>query len=221
MQAMFDSIAPSYDRANTVLSFGIHYLWRHLLLRTIPKSMTSSALDLCTGTGDLLPGLSKRCGRVVGVDFSREMIISGQAKWRNLSSVIVVQGDGLRMPVSDSSFDVATVAFGVRNFEDLEKGLREIARVLKRGGELRVLEFGQPQHWFWRTLFQCYSRLVMPCLGGLLSGNFAAYRYLPETSRVFPCGDTFSKILQTCGFDAYKTRSLSGGIAYLYQARKL
>jgi demethylmenaquinone methyltransferase/2-methoxy-6-polyprenyl-1,4-benzoquinol methylase len=130
---------------------------------------------------------------------------------------VLVQGDALRLPFADKSFDVATVSFGVRNFEDLAAGLKEIRRVLHPEGRLVVLEFGQPGG-LWGFLYQLYSKFFMPIIGGVLTGNFHAYRYLPKTAEEFPCGDKFSSILNTCGYSVSVVRSLSGGIAYLYVA---
>jgi demethylmenaquinone methyltransferase/2-methoxy-6-polyprenyl-1,4-benzoquinol methylase len=221
VKKMFGSIAGRYDRANTVLSLGVHHWWRWLLFRTLPKKSLGRALDLCTGTGDLIPGLSLRYGEVVGVDFCAPMLIEGQAKWRNLKNVSVLQGNGLQMPFKDQSFDLITVAFGVRNFEKLELGLSEMLRLLKPGGEVRILEFGQPQGFIWGKLFIFYSDIIMPLIGGFLTGNQAAYRYLPKTSRLFPCRKDFQEILKKVGFDSSFYQSLTGGIAYIYGAKKL
>lgn len=208
---MFNSIASSYDLVNTVLSFGIHHSWRSALKGILPDG--KRALDLCTGTGDLLPILSGKYSEVVGGDFSRSMLLCGRSK----GVFNLAQSDALSLPFKDESFDVVTIAFGVRNFEDLRLGLRESRRVLKRGGSIIVLEFGQPFVPGFSMLFKVYSKWIMPIVGGLLSGNRAAYEYLPKTSAAFPCRSEFEAILRLEGFAVETTRPLTGGIAYLYK----
>lgn len=221
VQKMFGSIASRYDRANTVLSLGVHYWWRWLFFRSFPKGPRRNALDICTGTGDLLPGLACRFHEVVGIDFCAPMLLGGKTKWQALRNVTVLQGDGLQLPFSESSFDLITVAFGVRNFEDLERGLSEMMRILKPGGEVRILEFGQPKGTMWGALFRFYSDAIMPIIGGLLTGNRAAYTYLPTTSKIFPCREEFQSILGRIGFQGSWYQSLTGGIAYIYGAKKV
>lgn len=219
---MFESISPRYDTANSVLSFGIHHVWRRALLQRLSVAPNGSSLDLCTGTGDLLKPLSARAGNVVGADFCLPMLEMARAKRRDQpENVNLLQGDALRLPFRDESFDRVTVAFGVRNFEDLEQGLREIHRVLRSGGQFLVLEFGQPVNLVWRKLYEFYSAHIMPVIGGLVTGNREAYRYLPKTAGDFPCREQFCTILFNCGFPKSEFRALTGGIAYLYDAKKL
>ena len=175
------------------------------------------ALDLCTGSGDLLPMLSSKYPYVVGGDFSHSMLLHGRSK----GNFTLAQSDALFLPFKNDSFDVVTVAFGVRNFEDLGKGLREINRVLRRGGTILVLEFGQPYVPGFSLLFRIYSKWIMPTLGGLISGNKKAYEYLPKTSAAFPCGDSFEKILRAEGYGVEEAKALTGGIAYLYKGVKV
>ena len=219
VQEMFGSIAAGYDRANTVLSFGIHHIWRYRFFKRLPKVAPLTVVDLCTGTGDLLPPLSKRYETVIGIDFCMPMLVSGKQKWSNSKDIAVMQGDGLQLPLKSDSIDLVTVAFGVRNFESLERGLREIHRVLKPGGSVRILEFGQPTGIAWGALFRFYSNFIMPIVGGLLTGNRAAYTYLPRTSAAFPCRESFIKILENAGYRDCFFESLTGGIAYVYGAR--
>ena len=219
VQKMFSDIAPRYDLANSVLSFGIHHLWRRILVRMLPASQDKLVLDLCTGTGDLLPILKKRFGNVVGADFCLPMLQFARSK--NEKSTEIMQADALCLPFKDQSFDIVTVAFGVRNFEDLEKGLREIQRVLKSDGKILVLEFGQPNSLFFGSLYSFYSKYLMPLIGGAISGNRKAYEYLPETASHFPCAEKFESILKSCGFTAARHKTLTGGIAYAYCAEKV
>jgi demethylmenaquinone methyltransferase / 2-methoxy-6-polyprenyl-1,4-benzoquinol methylase len=223
VQKIFGSIAARYDLANSVLSFGIHHYWRRALLRLLPAEPSSSGrsadlvLDVCTGTGDLLPLIKHRFGRVIGVDFSRPMLNVGKKKLG--SEYLLAQGDSLQLPFSDQSFGLVTVAFGVRNFEQLEAGLREIRRVLKPNGHLLVLEFGQPRGRIFGALYRFYSKFFMPRIGALLTGNRAAYTYLPATAATFPCREEFTALLERQGFYEARFVALSSGIAYAYCAR--
>lgn len=218
VQAMFGSIAHRYDLTNSVLSMGIHHLWRRKLVRMIPKSPQGLALDLCSGTGDLIPLLESRFGRVVGGDFCFPMLSNGRNKFARQIKPMprFVQSDALRLPFPDKTFDVVSVAFGVRNLENLPAGLREILRVLKPGGRLLVLEFGQPRGLFFAPIFRLYSRFLMPLIGGVLTGNRHAYTYLPETSKQFPCGEAFVAKLDEAGFINRTFAALTGGIAFAY-----
>lgn len=222
VRAMFATIAGRYDFTNSVLSFGIHHLWRYRLRRLLPKRPDGRALDLCTGTGDLLPLLGERFGSVIGVDFCLPMLLRGRSKHavRQVGDGRLVQADGLALPFADSVFDVVTVAFGVRNFSDLDRGLAEIRRVLAPNGTLVILEFGQPRRPVWGAIFALYSRIIMPYIGGLLTGNREAYTYLPKTAGMFPCRELFCDRLRLAGYAGAEYRSLSGGIAYLYRAQK-
>ncbi len=223
VQRMFGSIAERYDAANTVLSLGIHHLWRRSLLRLLPTEPSSSdrgaslVLDVCTGTGDLLPLIKNRFGSVVGVDFCLPMLQAGKQKLSQ--PYAMVQGDGLKLPFADGSFDVVTVAFGVRNFERLQQGIIELRRVLKPTGHLLVLEFGQPNNRVFGALFRLYANYWMPFIGGLLTGNREAYAYLPRTAARFPCGDEFVTILQSGGFKDARCLPLTMGVAYAYCAQ--
>lgn len=221
VREMFDSIAHRYDLGNSVLSFGIHHYWRKRLLALVPDSAQAAALDVCTGTGDLLPALRKKFGKVVGVDFCLPMLVCASRKSAiQMSNATLLQGDGLRLPFAENTFDCITVSFGVRNFANLQQGLAELLRVLKPGGSLLVLEFGQPTLPLFSHLYRWYSVWIMPRIGGLVTGNAAAYTYLPETARVFPCGDQFGGILRSTGFQPKKTLALTGGIAFAYHAEK-
>ena len=200
---------------------GIHHLWRRRLLRLVPPSQSQTVLDLCTGTGDLLLPLRRRFGTVIGADFSFPMLSEARQKGQNQAvQPQIVQGDALRLPFGDRTFDLVTVAFGVRNFERLVDGLIEIRRVLKEGGQLLVLEFGQPTGAFWGNLFGLYSSFIMPLIGGLLTGNRAAYTYLPESVAAFPEGEAFLKICRNAGFTQAEWHPLTFGICALYLLEK-
>ncbi len=211
VQSMFGRIARRYDFANNVLSGGIHLVWRHGLVRAVPS--TATVLDVATGTGGVLALLLHRCRVAVGVDFCLPMLEVGAA--RGVHNLVC--GDGLRLPFADSTFDAVTVAFGVRNFEDPLAGLRELHRVLKPGGTVHVLEFGQPRNSLFARVYDSYSRWILPWVGSLVTGDRAAYEYLPETSRLFPCDGAFCELLRQAGFVQPESRPLTGGIAYRYR----
>jgi demethylmenaquinone methyltransferase / 2-methoxy-6-polyprenyl-1,4-benzoquinol methylase len=216
---MFATIAHRYDLTNSVLSFGIHHWWRRVLLKKAPHGRETIALDLCTGTGDLLPILSKRYDRVVGGDFCLPMLQVAEGKYRNNKSISLVKADAMELPFEDNSIGVVTVSFGVRNFESLRQGLEEIRRVLIPGGRLLVLEFGQPKGVF-GMVYRWYSKVIMPRIGGLLTGNRTAYEYLPATAQSFPCGDMFDAELKAAGLVPVSNKSLTFGIAFAYAADK-
>lgn len=219
VQAMFASIAPAYDHTNSVLSMGIHYLWRRAVVRMVPRNSQARVLDVCCGTGALFAELHTRFGQIVGTDFCLPMVRLGIERMRrgSMAPTPMLQSDALALPFQSESFDVVSVAFGVRNLERLDDGVQELRRVLKPGGALLVLEFGQPRGIV-AAPFRLYSKYVMPLIGGLLTGNRAAYAYLPETSRRFPCGDEFSAILRRGGFQRVESTPLTFGVAYGYAA---
>lgn len=221
VQEMFGTIASRYDLTNTVLSFGVHFFWRTRMMKLVPVLPDGAALDLCTGTGDLLPPLAKKVGTVIGADFCAPMLWHGLDRKRKCEQRIeLVQADGLQLPFPDASFDVVTVSFGVRNFENLQKGLYEIVRVLRPQGRVLILEFGQPRAGIFAALYSFYSSHVMPLIGGLLTGNRDAYTYLPQTAKAFPCAEAFTAVLRGVGLTNEQCLPMTGGISYLYQGTK-
>lgn len=223
VQEMFGSIAERYDMANSCLSLGIHKWWRRRLSRAwrrlsvAGRVVSGPVLDLCSGTGDVLFELEKTFPHCIGADFCLPMLEQGK---KRKESSLFLQADALQLPFPDETFSLITVSFGVRNLEKLEVGLQEMFRVLKPRGHLLVMEFGQPRNRAWRALFSLYSFQIMPFLGGLLTGNRAAYEYLPRTSQKFPCGEDFMAQLKVAGFSSCTAQSLSGGVAYIYYGQK-
>lgn len=220
VRQMFSSIAPRYDVTNEVLSFGVHRLWRRVTVRLSGAKAGDSVLDCATGTGDLALVFKRKVGtggRVVGTDFCPEMLESAPAKAAREGLAVEFQvADALALPFADHSFDVASISFGIRNVDDPVKCLKEMARVVKPGGRVVVLEFGQPRGLF-GALFRWYSRHLMPLIGGLLTGNRSAYEYLPRTSAAFPAGERFLELMDQAG--AYRERQahpLTFGTAYVY-----
>jgi demethylmenaquinone methyltransferase/2-methoxy-6-polyprenyl-1,4-benzoquinol methylase len=221
---MFASIAPRYDVANDVLSMGIHRLWRRRLVSLAKKEPAAAILDLCTGTGDLAFAFARAFGpstKVVGLDFVPEMVELATRKSQNFPSdqITFLQGDATSIPFPPQSFDIVSVAFGVRNIPQRENCLAEVRRVLKPNGRFFVLEFGQMLTPGIKQAYEWYGKAVMPLIGRLITGNRAAYEYLPETSRHFPAGPAFAEILANNGFRNPASESLLGGLAYIYQAR--
>jgi demethylmenaquinone methyltransferase / 2-methoxy-6-polyprenyl-1,4-benzoquinol methylase len=230
---MFSSISGSYDRGNDLLSLGIHRLWRRssLFFAGLHGKHPARVLDLCCGTGDYCVALKKHLHRessIIGLDFVYSMVQLAVPKGKRFSSYVpqgekafeVVQGDAMNLPFRESSFDACTIGFGIRNVDDFELCLKKILGVLKSGGTLVVLEFGTPESRIIRPFFLLYSKYIMPFLGGLVSGNKDAYRYLPETSLKFPCGKSFCACMEAAGYKDIKYRTYFGGIAYAYVGKK-
>lgn len=220
VRRMFASISDSYDTTNSVLSFGIHHYWRHVTVKMSGAAKGQSVLDCATGTGDLAIAFKRAVGpegHVIGTDFCEEMMETApaKAKSRNLEIDFEV-ADAMNLPYEDNKFDISSIAFGIRNVDDPVKALKEMARVVKPGGRVMVLEFGQPKGVM-KVPFRLYSQTVMPFVGGLISGNKDAYTYLPETSAVFPAADKFITLMvESEAFSKQKFHSLTGGIAYAY-----
>ena len=221
IESMFDSIAPRYDLLNRLLSAGIDQSWRRKAIALIKPYRPETILDVATGTGDLAIMAAKlKPKKIVGVDISEEMLSVGRKKVadRNLQDIISLQkGDAENLPFEDDSFDAALVAFGVRNYENLEAGINEFRRVLKPGGALVVLEFSRPRLFPVKQFYNLYSKWVMPKVGGALSGNAGAYEYLPSSVQEFPDGDDFLDIMRAANFIDVKCTRLTIGIASLYQ----
>lgn len=221
VRMMFDAIARRYDLLNTVLSCGLHRLWEARLVRELPQFPGGRCLDLCTGTGALVPLLAPRYAEVLGIDISTEMLNVARRRWVAVPNVKWSEGNAQSLACRDGEFDAVTVAYGVRNWPDFRAGLAEVWRVVRSGGSVGILEFGQPRNAVWRWCFGVYSRYVIPTIGGLISGTRAPYEYLPETSAVFPCGEDFAAVLREVGFSGVRRISLLGGVAHIYIASKV
>ena len=224
VREMFASIARRYDTANEVLSLGIHKGWRRAAVHLSGAAPGQRVLDCATGTGDLALEFKRAVGaggEVIGTDFCAEMLESAPAKAAKAGlQVKFAVADVLALPYPDGQFDVASIAFGIRNVDDPLLCLREMARVVKTGGCVIVLEFGQPRGPF-GALFRAYSRGVMPVVGGLLTGNRAAYEYLPRTAAAFPAGEKFLDVMrESDAFSAMEAHPLTFGTAYVYRGVK-
>jgi len=220
---MFASVAPRYDLLNHLLSLNTDAIWRRRMVRQLEHVKKDTlVLDVCSGTGDLAIALS-RFWRVIGVDFCHPMLMIANRKIHKKGMthrVRIAEADGLRLPFRDSAFGVVTVAFGIRNLEDLGCGLREFARVLEPGGTLAILEFSRPILPGFRHAFQFYFHRILPRIGAAVSGTDEAYRYLPESVREFPDQQALCRILETLGLVDARYQNLSGGIAALHTAKK-
>ena len=221
---MFDKVSTNYDFLNRLLTFGIDVSWRKKVVHLIKNQRAKIVLDIATGTGDLAIMLSDtEADKIIGLDISLGMLEIGKKKIsdRNLNNKIeLVLGDSENLPFEDECFDAITVGFGVRNFENLEKGLSEIYRVLKPKGTFVVLETSQPSVFPVKQGFIFYSKYIIPAIGKLFSKDKSAYTYLPESAAAFPYGNTFNNILLKTGFNTSKVYPQTFGIATIYQAMK-
>jgi demethylmenaquinone methyltransferase/2-methoxy-6-polyprenyl-1,4-benzoquinol methylase len=223
VEQMFDNISPKYDLLNRLFSMGIDQGWRRKVVRLLGREPVEHLLDVATGTADLAILGATKAKRVTGVDISEGMLGHGRTKVakRGLEQRIVLQrADSESLPFADNTFDAVTVAFGVRNFEHLEQGMREMQRVLKPNGRLFVLEFSKPLKAPMKQLFRFYFHRVMPAVGRTVSKDSAAYTYLPKSVDAFPEGQAFLDILAKAGLREGKAEPLTGGIATLYKGRK-
>ncbi len=222
---MFDNIARRYDFLNRLLSLGIDKIWRKKAIHQLKNLQPKYILDVATGTADVALETARRLhpDKIIGLDISAEMLHFGRekvAKQGLSENIELVQGDSENLPFSDNTFDAITVAFGVRNFENLEKGLSEMNRVLKSGGKLVVLEFSKPRAFPFKQLFQLYFRNILPIIGKWTSQDPRAYSYLFESVQVFPEGEQFLNILQKTGYKTSKCIPLTLGVCSIYTAEK-
>ena len=222
---MFDAIAPRYDLLNHVLSLGIDRRWRKRAVRALELRPGDVVLDICTGTADVALEARAAAGvaAVVGIDFAARMLALARDKVRAAGEsgrIRLVRGDAMRLPVRDASVDAVTVAFGIRNVERPEAACGEMARVLKPGGRLAILEFGVPRIPGISTLYLWYFKYLLPRVGTAVSGHDAAYSYLPASVGAFPPPAAFMTILRQAGFTRVEAVPLTFGIVYLYVARR-
>ncbi|OSY87453.1 ubiquinone biosynthesis methyltransferase UbiE [Tenacibaculum holothuriorum] len=221
---MFDNISENYDGLNRVISLGIDVSWRKKVVKLVGENNPKQILDIATGTGDLALMMSElKPDRIVGLDISEGMLNVGKQKVAkaNLSDTIeMVVGDSENIPFEDNTFDAITVSFGVRNFENLDKGLTEILRVLKPGGKFVVLETSNPTKFPFKQGYKLYTNLFLPIVGKLFSKDKVAYSYLSESANSFPFGKAFNNILEKNGFKNAKDLPVTFGVASIYTASK-
>lgn len=222
VERMFDTISPKYDLLNRVFSMGTDQAWRRRVMRLVAQEPVDHLLDVATGTADLALMAARQVPQVTGADISEGMLAYGREKVKKAGvegRVRLVKADAADLPFPEATFDAITIAFGVRNFEDLERGIRGMLQVLKPGGRLFVLEFSRPKGLL-RPFFRFYFHHVMPAIGRLVSKDAVAYSYLPASVEAFPEGADFEAILARSGGREVRSEKLSGGIATLYITRK-
>jgi demethylmenaquinone methyltransferase/2-methoxy-6-polyprenyl-1,4-benzoquinol methylase len=221
---MFDTISGNYDGLNRVISFGIDIKWRKKVLKLVSDKNPKTVLDIATGTGDLAILMTNTSAeKIIGLDISAGMLEVGRnkIKAKNLSDKIeMILADSENMPFEDNTFDAITVAFGVRNFENLDKGLTEILRVLKPDGIFVILETSVPDKTPYKQGYTFYSKNILPLIGKLFSKDNSAYQYLSESASVFPYGEALNNILRKIGFIEVKSMPQTFGVATIYSASK-
>jgi demethylmenaquinone methyltransferase/2-methoxy-6-polyprenyl-1,4-benzoquinol methylase len=219
IQSMFAAISGRYDRANTILSGGVHHLWRRTAVAYSGAREGETVLDCATGTGDLAIAFASAVGssgRVVGTDFVPEMLAIARQK---APSITFEVADVTSLPYADDSFDIASISFGIRNVGDPRKGISELARVVRSGGRVIVVEFGTPPPGLFRPIYNLYRRTLLPLLGGAVTGDRAAYRYLESSAAKFPSDKAFVAMMnESAKFTSIDYKPLTFGIAYVYRA---
>lgn len=225
IQSMFARVAEKYDQANSVCSFGIHHLWRSRVARAAKLRPGERVLDCATGTGDLAIKFKLSCpqAQVIGTDFCQEMLNRAPQKARNhRADVQFLWADAMNLPFPDHSFDVVSIAFGIRNVADPVKALNEMGRVLRPGGRILILEFGQVRVPLMAFFYRLYSERILPALGGWVTGQKEAYQYLQRSSATFPDREDFLDLMETAlAFENLRYEPVSGGIAYLYRGERV
>ena len=224
VEEMFDNIAHSYDLLNHSLSLGIDKHWRNAAIESLAPYAPKRILDVATGTGDfaILSAAKLHPDYLLGIDLSEGMLDVARNKVNKagLNEIIKFQKDDcMHLSLADGEFDAVTVAYGIRNFEDLDKGLREMRRILRPGGRLVIIELTTPRNFPMKQLFWCYSHIYMPTIGRLISKDKAAYKYLPATMAAFPQGEVMKGILEKAGYEEVKFKRFTFGLSTLYTAQ--
>jgi demethylmenaquinone methyltransferase/2-methoxy-6-polyprenyl-1,4-benzoquinol methylase len=221
---MFNTISPQYDFLNHLLSGGIDIIWRKKAIKLLQNKGIKTMLDIATGTGDFaIEALKINPEKIVGVDISEGMLSFGQEKIKKMGLEKTIQlqkGDSEKLPFSDNSFDAVIVSFGVRNFENLQKGLTDMFRVTKPGGYCLILEFSNPRKFPMKQLYNFYSKYCLPFLGKMISKDPSAYTYLPESVKAFPDGPEFIQIFKSVGYSETNWIPMTGGICSIYIGQK-
>ena len=221
---MFNNISQRYDLLNHILSMGIDILWRRKAIKLLQEVKAETVLDVATGTGDFaIEALRLKPTKITGIDISQGMLDVGKIKMKDKgydSKIEMLLGDSENLPFNDNMFDAITVGFGVRNFENLEKGITEMHRVLSEKGKIAILEFSKPRKFPIKQFYNFYFLNVLPAIGKLISKDPRAYTYLPESVKAFPDGEDFVSIMQKCGYKEVKQIPLTFGIASIYIGKK-
>lgn len=224
IREMFNDISGRYDFLNHFLSFGFDIIWRKKMINGMKKYKPQNILDVATGTGDLAIAMRKiKPQKIIGIDIAEKMLEKGRKKIKRKkvdSLIQLLNGNAEALPFNHAEFDAVVVAFGVRNFQNLDKGLSEMYRVLKNDGNIWVLEFSIPKEFPVKQMYHFYFKKILPFIGRLISKNHSAYQYLPESVQEFPYGKAFLLQLRKIGFENVKMRKLSFGIATIYYGKK-
>ena len=221
---MFNNISHRYDLLNRVLSLGIDIGWRKKAIKILKAHNPQNVLDVATGTGDFaIAAIESGAKKITGIDISEQMLAVGKEKISKLrlnDKIELFSGDSENLSFQDNLFDAVIVSFGVRNFENLEKGMTEIHRVLRPGGLLIVLEFSKPSGFFFKHIYNFYFRFILPFVGRLISKDTAAYKYLPDSVNAFPYGKAFTEILDKIEFKNTQCKELTFGVSSIYTGKK-
>lgn len=227
VEQMFDSIAPAYDLMNTAMTFGMHRIWRRRALKRISGALRGNVLDVATGTGDLAFFMRRHYGSraVTGIDLSAGMLAVARRKLARLpeperNAITFMEADCLSLPFADNSFDAVTVAYGVRNFERLLQGLKEMQRVMRPGGRICIIELSEPRMPHLKAMYRLYARHVIPTVGRLVSGDSSAYTYLPLSIAAAPQRDAMKELMQQAGLRDASWRTMTFGSVCVYTATK-
>ncbi len=224
VEIMFNKISPSYDLLNHLLSFGIDIRWRKKAIKLLDEIHPKQILDVATGTADFaIEAMSLNPDKITGVDIAEGMLDLGKAKIKKLNldgKIELLKADSEELPFEDNKFDSVIVAFGVRNFENLEKGLSEMLRVTREGGKIVIIEFSKPSNFLFKQLYNFYFNFILPGIGRIISKDKSAYRYLPESVTAFPDGNRFISILEKTGYKKLAWYPLTFGISSIYSGSK-
>jgi demethylmenaquinone methyltransferase/2-methoxy-6-polyprenyl-1,4-benzoquinol methylase len=221
VRALFDRIARRYDLINDVQSFGLHRAWKRKVIELAAVKSGNSALDVCCGTGDIAWRLNRAGVDVTGLDFSPEMLVLAAKRKPASSSIRFIQGDALKLPFADTTYDIVTIGYGLRNLASWEGGVTEMARVLKPGGRMVVLEFGRPDSRCWKTIYFAYLRMFVPVLGLIFCGNASAYAYILESLKHYPGQNAVLAKMQSLGLDASNINILGGAMSITLGVKRL
>lgn len=225
VRRMFNNIAPYYDKICHILSFNIDRLWRKRLVKLVVEREPANIVDIATGTGDVAISMARNIptAQIVGIDLSEGMLKVAQQKIEHSGikpNIKLLCEDGENLSLASNSFDVVTISFGIRNFENIDKGLSECYRILREGGSLFIMEFSTPKHKVFNVLYRFYSKQILPIIGRAISKDNKAYSYLPDSIVEFYQKNEFIRLLQNIGFDNCSAISLSSGIAHIYTGVK-
>ncbi len=220
VKRLFDRIAPRYDLVNDLQSFGLHRLWKRRLIAQAAVRPGERALDACCGTGDIALALAARGAQVTGVDFSAKMLDKARARGQGESRLDYLEGDAAALPIPSETFDLATIAYGLRNLPDFGAGLAELVRVLRPGGRLLVLDFGKPPLAVWRRCYFAYLRWITPLFGRVFCGDAAAYSYILESLKCYPAQEGVAEAMKSLGMVGLGVRNFLGGIMSLHYGIK-